>query len=80
MGQLLVRNIDDDVIDRLREKAKRENTSLEQTVRNVLTEAAKPSRTEAIDTARRIRAMMPPSALDSTQLIREDRDNDDPDR
>jgi plasmid stability protein len=78
MGQILVRNLDEAVIERLKEKARRENTSLEQTVRNVLTEAAKPSRAEAIEAARRIRERIGPVSLDSTVLIREDRDNGEP--
>jgi plasmid stability protein len=78
MGQILVRNLADDVIDRLKQRAKGERLSLEQLVRNVLAEAAKPSRAEIIEAARRIRAKMPPSTLDSTELIREDRDNDEP--
>jgi plasmid stability protein len=78
MGQILVRNLDDAVIERLKLKAKRENSSLEQTVRDIITAAAKPSRQEVIDEIRRIRAMMPASTLDSAALIREDRDNDEP--
>jgi plasmid stability protein len=78
MGQILVRNLDEAVIERLKLKAKRENSSLEQTVRDIITAAAKPSRQEVIDEIRRIRAMMPASTLDSAALIREDRDNDEP--
>ena len=47
MGQILVRNLDDAIIERLKQKAKCDHTS---------------------------------PSLDSTILIREDRDNDEPDR
>jgi antitoxin FitA len=80
MGQILVRNLDDTVIERLKERASRDNASLEQTVRDILIAAARPSREEAQEAARRIRSMLPPSPLDSTGLIREDRDNDEPGR
>jgi hypothetical protein len=40
--------------------------------------SAKLSRQELIEEARRIRAMSPYSDIDSTDLIREDRDNDEP--
>ena len=78
MGQILVRNLDDQVIEVLRNRARRENVSLEQSIRTIITEAAKPSRLEISKEAERIRAMTPRSAIDSTKLIREDRDNDEP--
>lgn len=78
MGQILVRNLDDGVIERLKQKANQNGQSLEQTLRQILADAAKPSRQEIVEEARRIRSMMPPSTLDSTELIREDRDNDEP--
>jgi plasmid stability protein len=80
MGQIIVRNLDDPLVERLKAKARQKGQSLEQTVRDILREAARPCRREIIEDARRIRAMMPPSSLDSTDLIREDRDNDEPHR
>ncbi|MDX2265973.1 MAG: hypothetical protein NW215_13515 [Hyphomicrobiales bacterium] len=82
MGQIIVRNLDDDVLLRLKARAKAANTSLEQTVRDILTDAAKPSRAEAWAEADRIREEIltrngGPVALDPTILIREDRDNDE---
>jgi antitoxin FitA len=41
LGQLLVRNLDDDVIERLKAKALERGTSLEQFVRETLTETAR---------------------------------------
>jgi plasmid stability protein len=78
MGQVLVRNLDDATISRLKQRAKRENTSLEQLVRNLLNEASRPDRSETIEAARRIRERIGHVSLDSTALIREDRDNDEP--
>jgi antitoxin FitA len=78
MAQIVVRNLDDALVERLKAKARDHGQSLEQTVRDILREAARPSRQELVEEARRIRAMMPPSSIDSTELIREDRDNDEP--
>lgn len=78
MGQILVRNLEDEVIERLKQRARRENSSLEQVVRRLLTEAAKPSRAESIEAIRRIRKRIGRVSGDSTALIREDRDNDEP--
>lgn len=78
MGQLLVRNLDDAVIEQLKERAKREHISLEKTARRILTEAAKPSRAEIIAEIDALRKRIGPISGDSTVLIREDRDNDEP--
>ena len=44
MGQILVRNLDDSVIEQLKARAIKANKSLEQSVRDILTGVAKPSR------------------------------------
>jgi plasmid stability protein len=46
MGQILVRNLEDGVIERLKARALKADKSLEQAVRDILTEAAKPSKAE----------------------------------
>ncbi|HRJ69616.1 MAG TPA: hypothetical protein PK812_08410 [Beijerinckiaceae bacterium] len=79
MGQILVRNLDDGVIARLKSKAKRDGKSLEQTAREALTSAVRPSRAEVIAELDRIRAMSKPSAVTSVELLRAFRDGDDPD-
>jgi len=74
----MVRNLDDEVVERLKALAAAEKKSLEQTLRDVLTKAAKPSRAEVIAELDRIRAMTtphPPGAPLAEDLIREDRDN-----
>lgn len=79
MGQLVIRNIDNRVLDRLKARARAQRKSLEQSLRDLLTEAANPSRAELIADLDRIRAITPgrrPGVTYPTaeQLIREDRD------
>ena len=79
MGQVVIRNIDNTVIERLKARAAAQHKSLEQSLRELLTEAAKPDRVELLAELDRIRALTParkpgvgyPTA---EQLIREDRD------
>jgi antitoxin FitA len=79
MGQVVIRNIEDRVLDRLKARAMAQRKSLEQSLRDLLTEAAKPSRAELLAELERIRAMTPPRKPGMTyptaeELIREDRD------
>ncbi|BBK38214.1 hypothetical protein STAQ_32920 [Allostella sp. ATCC 35155] len=75
MGQILVRNLDDDVIERLKDRARLANLSLEQQVRDILREAAKPSRQALLEEMDRVRAATRGQVtIDSTQIIREERD------
>lgn len=78
MGQILVRNLDDAVIARLKEEARRTGRSLEQTVRDLLSAAAGADRSELIAFAAGMRAMTAErnSTLDIVAAIREDRDSD----
>jgi hypothetical protein len=67
------------VLERLKKRAMAQRKSLEQSLRELLTEAAKPSRAELLAGLERIRAMTPPCEPDATyptaeELIREDRD------
>ena len=78
MAQVVIRNIADDVVERLKARAAAEKKPLEQKLRDVLTEAAKPSRAEVLAEVDRIRAMTPPrppGAPLAEDLIREDRDS-----
>jgi antitoxin FitA len=77
MAQVLIRNVDDDVIERLKVKAAAEKKSLDQKLRDILADAARPSRAERVEEMRRIRSMSPPlpaGAPRAEDLIREDRD------
>ncbi len=75
MGQVIVRNLDDHVIAALKTKAEIRGHSLEQELRGILAEAAKPTIQDRRTLVDHIRAMTPsiPQA-DSTALLREDRD------
>jgi plasmid stability protein len=75
MAQVVIRNLDDDVMRRLKARAAHEHKSLEQALRDILREAAKPTRAEMIERLRRIQAMTPPGTRTPAEdLIREDRD------
>ena len=74
MVDILVRNVDEDIARRLKEKAAARGTSVNETARDALASFVKPSRHELIERARQLRAMSPTSDVDSTALIREDRD------
>jgi plasmid stability protein len=72
MGQLLVRKLEDELIERL--KAKARGNSLEEFARAALRKAAEPSREELWAEIDRFRARIGPLSGDSTAMIREDRD------
>jgi plasmid stability protein len=76
MGQVIVRKLEDRVIAAHKRRAAARGVSLEQQLRDVLADAAKPSREELIADLRRIRRMTPRRlTTDSADLIREDRDS-----
>lgn len=79
MGQILVRNLDDAVIRRLKQRASREKLSLEEAVRRILAEAAQPekhSKEQLLAEVKRIRDMGKPITKPpfAEHLIRGDRD------
>ena len=80
MGQVIVRNLDDAVIETHRRRAKARGVSLEQELRDVLAQAAKPSREEILREMQEIAAMTPelPPGQERTPaevLIRGSRDS-----
>jgi plasmid stability protein len=80
MGQVIVRNLDDAVIETHRRRAKARGVSLEQELRDVLSRAARPSREERLRRTDAIRAMTPelPPGRQRTPaevLVREGRDS-----
>ncbi len=80
MGQVIIRNLDDRVIERLKARAAAQRNSLEQSLRELLIEAAKPGRAELLAELERIRAMAPAARPEADypsaeQLVREDRDS-----
>jgi antitoxin FitA len=74
MGQLLVRKLEDEVIERLKAKAKANGHSLEEFARHALRGASQPSREEVWAEIDRVRKMNGPTDFDSTACIREMRD------
>lgn len=74
MAQVLVRELDDRIVARLKAMAKAQNISLEQKFRDMAAREvqALEERFEAI--SRRSREQTRGSKLDSTAIIREDRD------
>jgi plasmid stability protein len=75
VAQLIVRNLPDEVVARLQAPAAGRKRSLEQELRDILSEAARRSREGISAEIDRIRAMTPGKlALDSIDPIREDRD------
>ena len=77
MATLTIRNLDDEVVERLKAKAKDNGRSLEGELRELLKQAAdRKTREELLAAADRIAAMTPKDVkqTDSAELIREDRD------
>jgi plasmid stability protein len=77
MGQVLVRNLDDQVIERLKHKADLKGHSLEQELREVITAAAQLTAEEKLALAKRLRALSPPMhGVDVRAAIRHGRDDE----
>ena len=77
MANLTIRNLDDEVVERLKKRARDNERSLEAEVRTILKNAAgRLTGKEARTLAERISAMTPKGVkqTDSVELIREDRD------
>jgi plasmid stability protein len=80
MGNMLVRNIADATKASLKQKAKTAGKSLNDIAREALEAAAKPSKAEIWAEIDRFRERIGPVSGDSTKIIREWRDNDEPHR
>ncbi len=80
MAQVIVRNLEDDVVERLKLKAELHGRSLEQELREILRAAAPLTVEQKLALMRRAQAMTPKGVKQTPSeiLIREDRD--DPDR
>jgi hypothetical protein len=78
MTDLLVRDIDPDLYERIRKAADAQGKSLAQTAREALMEKFKPSKAEIWARADRLREKIGKLSGDSTDIIREWRDNDEP--
>ncbi len=78
MPDLLVRDIEPEIYERLKIAARRKGQSLAQAAREAIAEKFKPSKEEIWARIDEIRNKIGPVPGDSTALIREDRDNDEP--
>ena len=74
MATIIIRNLDDEVAERLRLQARLRGVSVEQEARRVLAEGTRLTRQEIAARAAAIRARHRPSSVSSVDLIREDRD------
>ena len=74
MATIIIRNLDDEVAERLKLQARLRGTSVEQEARRVLAEGTRLTRKEIAAEAAAMRARLPRSSVSSVDLIREDRD------
>lgn len=74
MAQVLVRDLDDRVVASLKAMAKAQNISLEQKFRDMAVREVQSIEDRFEEVSRRSREQTRGSTLDSTALIREDRD------
>ena len=76
MGQLLIRNLDDEVIDRLKVRASLAGQSLEQTAREILKAASPLSAREKVKESRRLRSAFASVDWDTRSAVRWGRDDE----
>jgi antitoxin FitA len=76
VAEILVRQLEERVVDVLRVRARYRGVSLEDEVRAILSDAVDEDRQALIQEAEAIRARTtpPPPELDSARIIREERD------
>lgn len=75
MAQVIIRNLEDEVVASLKAKAELHGKSLEQELRDVLREAARPTVAEKLAMIDAFRAMTPPGPqTDSVELLRQSRE------
>jgi len=76
VGQVLIRNIDDAILANLKLKAELSGKSLEQELRDILTNAAPMSADELVALSRRLRSAFAEESIDSRAAIRWGRDDE----
>ncbi len=76
MSQILVRDLDPEVVEQLKQRAKRNRRSLQAEVKVILEGAARArlNRREFVEIMERIREASGPQTSDSVDLVREDRE------
>lgn len=74
MPDVLVRNVEPAVVDRIKAQAKRSNRSLQSQMKLIMREAAnRPEPLSQIELLRKFRASLGPQKTDSVELLRADR-------
>jgi plasmid stability protein len=76
VGQLIVRGLDDRLIQALKWRAARSGRAAEAEHRAILEQALQGETETFAEAATRLRARTPPQITDSTDLIRRDRNRD----
>ncbi len=76
MGQVLIRNLDDEVIESLKLRAELKGTSLERELRQIVCDAAAITTEERVQISRRLRAGLPALDFDIAAAIRMGRDDE----
>lgn len=75
MAQVLIRGLDEKVLERLKAQAKKNNHSLEAELRQIIESSVQYTSEEAVLVSRWLREQLKGKKLtDSTELLREDRD------
>lgn len=75
MGSVVIRNLDDAIINQFRTKAELNNRSLEAELRDALAAQAPLTPEQKLALIEKVASMSPPRLDDSTDLIRQDRDS-----
>ena len=76
MGQLIVRGVDDQLIQTLKQRAARVGRSAEAEHRAILEQALRSETESFAEAAMRLRARTPHQTSESADLVRRDRDRD----
>lgn len=79
MAQLLIRNLDEKIVVRLKEKAAASEMSLEQFLRDLLTREVTEQTSDYLHRLRDLRESIPPFDYDPVELIERDRESRDAD-
>jgi plasmid stability protein len=74
MATIIIRNLDDEVAERLRLQARLRGVSVEQEARRILADGTRPGRAEIAARAAAIRARQRPHRSRGKDLIRADRE------
>jgi len=71
----LIRDIDPDLLGKLRQRAEGNGRSLQAEIKQTLKNSVRLNKEESLALLDRLRGELPPSTSDSTELIREFRDS-----